>query len=269
MKFWTEGAHFAAQGFSIRRRLHPREGDEEIKLTPFWDTYRLQTGRLPPGRSCAAGQSKCLPVHENGSLFCPSIAIGCIVQLGASIEDDDYSPLGEGQHLDVSNPYDNGKHGKAETYAAIFDNAFRLPTKPRRNKSSYVRYPWTWPFGMGKPPARPFLKEFRRKDFYEAGFQPEVQAWVNTHRSFNIHGLSMEGWARWKSGTVSGLEWRNRGTMNRKNVNGDFSADACIVNMEYSIESGRKLMITDQGYVGWGHHKAQIGDHLYILKGCD
>jgi hypothetical protein len=43
---------------------------------------------------------------------------------------------------------------------------------------------------------------------------------------------------------------------------------AALENLQDLINEGLRLMTTEEDHIGWAHPAAQIGDRLFLLKGC-
>ncbi|KAL8735817.1 MAG: hypothetical protein Q9166_000681 [cf. Caloplaca sp. 2 TL-2023] len=237
-------------------------------------TWRAAPGRIRPFPYHAARGSTCLPTQESGCLTCPSVYVGRIRMVGGSIFDAEVANHAGSYDDGLRNPY-SGKwrhQTKLATFNAIYYNAFCI---------GGFRYDWLVPppFGRDLYPLTGlssesafYLSEFLRiwrAPSYHAGFKDDTQAWIDTHRTFNVHGLSIQQWARWMTWTFAGMRLRHTSVLHRQGTNQkeflkpDFAAD-----LAFNIECGQRLMVTDQGYIGWAHHRARKDDSLYILKGC-
>ncbi|KAI1399222.1 heterokaryon incompatibility protein-domain-containing protein [Hypoxylon fuscum] len=226
------------------------------------------TGSLEPQHSSplfcdqvnTANSSECRATYDRGKLTCRGIYVGAIKTISGSISDAaQISP----SNTDCTDVLENPYHTKEETFKAIYSCFFCSADRFSISRSCKERKVFSW--GSNETYPTEFLRVWRSS--YHAGFQPDTQTWINSHKDFSIHGSTLQQWAQWKTWTREGMALRRRAARRRKN---NLLANVhryVVPDLAYMIESGSRLIVTDHGYVGWAPIRARLGDHLYILEG--
>ena len=123
-------------------------------------------------------------LYENGVLTCQGMLVGHVEAAGRSILDDGHSQLPEPPNFGrLPNPYGT----KKETFRAIYCTFLCIADLSMASYSYDAHR-----FHIA------YLPEVLRiwRSSYRAGFDPKTQGWIDEHRSFIIHGRTIESWAR-------------------------------------------------------------------------
>jgi hypothetical protein len=115
-------------------------------------------------------------------------------------------------------------------------------------------------------------------------FTGEVRAWLLAMKSFSVGSSTLEDfaskllpapreltiaanteddWLPW-AGDVSVGQQRSLQIIQWRVDN----LYQLLLAVEETLKDGMRFMTTDHGYVGWAHHQAKKGDHIFILQGC-
>ena len=112
-----------------------------------------------------------------------------------------------------------------------------------------------------------FLRVWRSS--YDPGCSADVRAWIHHHRSFVVHGRTIEEWAYWMSWTRIGMKDRRRGARRRSSgAQARFAESVVVPGFNQAVKSKMKLVIMESGNIGWVHERWKPGDSIYLLKGC-
>jgi hypothetical protein len=204
----------------------------------------------------ATGGLSSEPLYGDGVLTCQGMLVGHVEAAGRSILDDGHSQLPEPPNFGrLPNPYGT----KKETFRAIYYTFLCIADLSMASYS--YNAPWF---------RKAYLPEVLRiwRSSYRAGFDPKTQGWIDEHRSFIIHGRTIENWARWMTWTCRAIMIREKAAKERQNSLRRDVKHFILPDLAYMIESGVRLMLTDRGHIGWAHPRWRTGDALYLLKGC-
>ncbi|KAI0419802.1 heterokaryon incompatibility protein-domain-containing protein [Xylaria grammica] len=210
----------------------------------------------------AAGLSECQAHYRDGILSCRGIYVGTIQTVGYSIWDESRNIASNVRGSNgLRNPYlDNNSTFKA-IYTAFLGVASSRVYLTLMARSNDVHF---------RSSDEAYLTEFMRlwRSSYQPGYSPDIQAWINNHKGFRVHGKTIEQWAHWKSWTKQGINCRRKAAAQRKNT---MLADVqrfVAPDLAFMIRNGLRLMLTDRGHIGWAHFRGRPGDLLYVLQGC-
>ena len=233
-------------------------------------------GQLPLLRYKAAGSTLARPIFQMGCLTCTGMNIGHIEELGLSSLDTLVTQIG-GSGTELPNAYAAGRDTLIRTFTAIYLNFFTVtspdPTKNPTKNVAESRNAYDYHLSAANSDGRiPYLTEFLRiwrSPSYNVPIDDVIQSWINAHRSFHVHGKTMQEWAKWMAWTKTGLRHREVDSHNKKSLT--WRSKWQVVawkELLVNIKRGRRLIITSHGYVGWAIHKAQKWDAVFILQGC-
>jgi hypothetical protein len=205
-------------------------------------------------RFSASGDSRSVPSHLQGVLTCKALPVGALAMAGRS-----------------------GAKG-SESPRPAFGTSEGLPT-PYPDKSVFNVFLETLLWGFPVAPVRNYwvynliyhtevLRMWRSAKYRPAFGDKQTQAWIDDHRDFRFQGRSLQEWCRWQSWHGS-LRTRNKAAKRRQDELFAYVRHFVLPDLARVVGLGMRLMLTTEGRLGWAPCNAQLGDLLYILRGCD
>ena len=246
---WT-----SLDGVVLRRQLNYMTGNGQ----PFWGSPVFH---LP---SCAGGEAPFRLGLNDDILTCRGTQVGYIEVASLSTTNFEDSQLTECFNLNqLPNPYGS----KEKTFMAIYCTFLCIVDTEYKLTHGLFNYQRS---SFERSVRRAYLPEFLRmwRSSYQPGFNAKTQGWIEAHRTFTIHGCTIESWARWMTWRAIGMYTRVTAARYRQY---HLLADVqhyILPDLAIMIESGMRLIITDKGHIGWAHPRGRKGDELYVLKGC-
>jgi Heterokaryon incompatibility protein (HET) len=194
----------------------------------------------------ASGTLKARPIHRTGILICEGLFLGSIVTTSDSSTGNAHPRQRNcTDSRRLPNPYGT----EDDVYRAIYCVLMGVYNCP---------YSYQWLATM--------LYIWRSSK--EVGFDRDAQAWIDRHRGFTIHGHTLRDWATWKAKTRNGVATRMRAVSARRCGLLAYEQHSLLPYLSRQIQYGVRLMITSTGHIGWARERGQVGDRLYLLKGC-
>ena len=235
---WVPHWH-ALDGVSLRRQLAYLTGNAQ----PF------RTSPLFRNKTRAAGDSTFLPGFDNGVLTCQGMLVGRVAVAGLSTMNAGDSQLTESSDLSrLPIPYSS----KKLTFRAIYCNFLCIAAAVNTYDVSGV-------YGNfhDRSFRQAYLLELLRiwRSSYNAGFDPKTQTWINAHRTFTIHGRTIESRARWMMWTLMVVRLSRRAALDRYRHLLAGVRHFIAPYLACMAESGMRLTITDKGHIGWAHQR--------------
>ena len=203
---------------------------------------------------------RCL--YDEGRLICASRPLGQIKILSASLNDE--GPLTfQNAGSDIPNPYAaSADQGSFSAGLAILD-CFSTSLSMKLHMPDSHRYSTSV-----------MLNEFQSllgKSGNYTGLDAALKDWFEVHRSLPIHGRTIQQWANSLPWKASNLEVGACLALTKLHLRTDakYKTRHAFRTLTFNVVKGHRLIVTEQGYVGWAPEHTRLGDSIHLLEGCE
>jgi len=278
--------------------------DRQLSILSIGEPIVGFQSRLFRARFAAAGGTQALPVYRDGALVCSATFAGGIAKLGRSITDEStvVPPAAAAEpaepaeppaasaaaaSLPTTIPPSAAQPSTAPTSAALPTTGPNAQSagkskgrlrNPYPSKSTLFRAIYDTLLcgsdtldGFWMEQRAYYMSEILRiwRSDYHAGFDEKTQAWIDEHRSFVLHGRTIQDWCRWKTWTPKGMGYRNTSVARRQDILFANVRHYIVPDLTRVIGTGMRWVVTTNGFFGWVPGNARVGDVLYVFKGCN